>query len=73
MIHTDDDVITGHALAVDVLTPDGVETGVFAWLPCDLLNATPPLNALTLRTDPPLSACGRHPADWGTHGAPLAD
>lgn len=59
------DDITGHMIrGASVLDPDGVSAGDL-WFTCDDLNAHPPRNALTLQTDPPLSACGRHPADWG--------
>ena len=47
-------------LALDGVTPED------QWFSCEWLNANPPRNASTLYTEPPLSACGRHPADWGT-------
>lgn len=62
----DPDDITGHTIpGATVLDSDGVTVSDM-WLTCDQLNAHPPRNAVTLHTAPPLSACGRHPDDWGT-------
>ncbi|MDQ4011293.1 MAG: hypothetical protein M3228_11520 [Actinomycetota bacterium] len=61
--------ITGHRITdATMLTPDA-STQEDQWFSCEWLNAHPPQNAPTLYTEPPLSACGRHPTDWGTQAS----